>query len=90
MKQSDRAEKISITLPHDMLVVIKHKVETGEYASTSEVIREAMRLWQKQEDKHKAELDFIRHRIEKSAQSGSPVPLEQAFDEITALHHNKQ
>jgi hypothetical protein len=38
----------------------------------------------KQSDK--AELDFIRSRVEKSAQSGSTVPLEQAFDEIADLH----
>ncbi|WP_191057707.1 ribbon-helix-helix domain-containing protein, partial [Geminicoccus harenae] len=37
-------EKLSITLPHDMAAMIRGKVRTGAYASSSEVIREALRL----------------------------------------------
>ncbi len=45
--QSDKAEWITITLPSEMLVSIKDKVQSGAYGSTGELIREAMRLWQK-------------------------------------------
>ena len=37
------AEKISITLPPDMLRLIREAVEAGEYASTSEALRDAVR-----------------------------------------------
>ncbi len=40
------AEKLSITLPADMAQMIRNQVAAGAYSSNSEVIREAMRLWQ--------------------------------------------
>jgi antitoxin ParD1/3/4 len=43
------AEKLSITLPAEMVRVIRDKVETGGYSSNSEVIREAMRGWLERE-----------------------------------------
>jgi antitoxin ParD1/3/4 len=42
------AEKISITLPPDMLQRLREAVAAGEYASTSEAMRDAVRLWQRQ------------------------------------------
>jgi len=38
-------EKMSITLPAEMVRIIRAEVEGGGYASNSEVIREAMRSW---------------------------------------------
>jgi len=38
-------ERLTITLPTDMAAVIKSAVANGDYASTSEVIREAVRDW---------------------------------------------
>ena len=89
MKQTDKTEEISITLPSDMLSLIKEKVKNGVYASTSEVIREAMRLWQKQEEEHHARLAVLQARLERSAQSGNPVPLEHAFDELEQTHRQR-
>jgi putative addiction module CopG family antidote len=37
------SQAISITLPHDMLDMIRGKVASGEYASESEVIRDGQR-----------------------------------------------
>jgi antitoxin ParD1/3/4 len=36
-------ERLTITLPTDMAAVVKSAVEIGDYASTSEVVREATR-----------------------------------------------
>ena len=36
-------QQMSITLPNDMVDVVKAKVLTGEYASESEVIRDGLR-----------------------------------------------
>ena len=38
-------ERMTITLPADMAAVIKGAVEGGDYASSSEVVREALRDW---------------------------------------------
>ena len=39
------AEKISIALPPEMVATVRGAVATGEYASSSEVIRDALRDW---------------------------------------------
>jgi hypothetical protein len=39
------AEKISIALPPEMVSLARNAVATGEYASSSEVIRDAPRDW---------------------------------------------
>lgn len=39
------AEKISIALPPEMVQIVRAAVATGEYASSSEVIRDALRDW---------------------------------------------
>jgi antitoxin ParD1/3/4 len=38
-------ERMTITLPSDMAAAIKDAVEGGDYASNSEVVREALRDW---------------------------------------------
>jgi len=87
--QTDKAERITITLPPEMLATIKNKVQSGAYGSTSELIREAMRLWQKKEEEHQARLSLIRDRLTNSAQSGDPVPLDDAFKTIERLHQHR-
>lgn len=36
-------QQFSITLPHEMAQLVRSKVESGEYASESEVIRDGLR-----------------------------------------------
>jgi antitoxin ParD1/3/4 len=38
-------ERLTITLPTDMAALLKGAVSDGDYASTSEVVREAIRDW---------------------------------------------
>jgi antitoxin ParD1/3/4 len=38
-------ERLTITLPAEMAAVVKSAVETGDYASASEVVRDALRDW---------------------------------------------
>jgi antitoxin ParD1/3/4 len=38
-------ERMTITLPADMAAVVKNAVDAGDYASSSEVMREALRDW---------------------------------------------
>ena len=87
--QTEKAERITITLPPDMLATIKAKVQSGAYGSTSEVIREAMRFWEKQQEEHEARLALIRNRLTASTQSGDPVPLDEAFEIIERMHQQR-
>jgi antitoxin ParD1/3/4 len=50
MQEEERAlmaavERLTITLPAEMAGMVKGMVDEGDYASTSEVIREALRDW---------------------------------------------
>jgi antitoxin ParD1/3/4 len=38
-------ERLTVTMPTEMLTMVKAAVNDGDYASTSEVIREALRDW---------------------------------------------
>jgi antitoxin ParD1/3/4 len=53
---SQNAEKLSITLPAEMVRVIREKVASGAYGSNSEVIRDALRGWLER-DRRLAALD---------------------------------
>jgi antitoxin ParD1/3/4 len=67
-------ERLSITLPADMARMIRAKVEEGGYASNSEVIREAMRAWQEQEQLRAGRLTAARARIaEADAETAAPL-----------------
>lgn len=68
----DQAEKISITITSDMLRTIRESVESGEYASTSEVLRDAMRVWQRQRLEDTERLAAIRARIRRSLDDPRP------------------
>jgi antitoxin ParD1/3/4 len=84
------AEKISITVTREMLRVIRETVEAGEYASTSEVVRDAMRAWQRERQEHSVRLNTIRARVRRSLDDPRPdlseaeaeVALEAVFAEI--------
>lgn len=65
-------EKLSITLPTDMVHAIKDKVGAGHYASTSEVLREAMRTWLRQEEEHEIRIAAIQARIARSLNDARP------------------
>jgi antitoxin ParD1/3/4 len=53
-------ERLTITLPADMAGMVKGVVDEGGYASTSEVIREALREWKMKRDLHLMQLEGLR------------------------------
>ncbi|MDL2402288.1 type II toxin-antitoxin system ParD family antitoxin [Rhizobium mayense] len=59
-------EKLSITLPSEMVAAIKSRVDAGAYASTSEVLRAAMRLWLREEAEYEERIAAIRTRVKAS------------------------
>ncbi len=40
-----KVQKLSISLPSEMVADIRYAVDSGQYATTSEVVREAVREW---------------------------------------------
>jgi antitoxin ParD1/3/4 len=58
-------ERMTITMPADMAAVVKGAVEGGDYASTSEVIREALRDWKAKRAIQLHELEALKADINK-------------------------
>ena len=58
-------ERLTITLPTDMAAIIKGAVAQGDYASTSEVIREAVRDWKMKRALQLQELSALKTDIDK-------------------------
>ncbi|HEY3778621.1 MAG TPA: type II toxin-antitoxin system ParD family antitoxin [Rhizomicrobium sp.] len=58
-------ERLTVTLPTEMAAVIRSAVETGDYASTSEVVREAVRDWKTKRALQLQELAALKADIDK-------------------------
>lgn len=58
-------ERLTITLPHDMAAVVKGAVEGGDYASSSEVVREALRDWKMKRTLQLKEMEALKADIDK-------------------------
>ena len=83
------AEKLSITLPAEMVRVIRAKVESGGYSSNSEVNREAMRGWLDRE-RHFATLSAALERGIADADAGLVVDSDQARKSLLNRVNNGQ
>ena len=64
-------EKLSIALTPEMAALVRKAVESGEYASSSEVIREALREWNRKRLRREMETDEIRRLWREGLESGS-------------------
>lgn len=69
-------QKISVALTAKQLEAVKNAVASGEYASTSEVIREALRGWQLREPLRKAEVQRLRKAWDDGLASGPAEPYD--------------
>lgn len=84
---SNTAEKISITVTPAMKRVLEERVASGQFASASELMREAFRAWQRQQDEHEERLASIRARVQKSIDDPrSSIPAKDVFDRLRAMH----
>jgi antitoxin ParD1/3/4 len=58
-------ERLTITLPSDMAAVVKGAVAGGDYASSSEVVREALRDWKMKRALQLKEMEALQADIDK-------------------------
>lgn len=54
-------DKISISLPGETTEHLRQAVASGEYGSTSEVIRDAIREWRERRERLALETETLRH-----------------------------
>lgn len=82
-------ERMTITMPSDMAETLRHTVAGGEYASTSEVVREALRDWTRNRDTERRELEALRNAIKAGLDSGPGLPADEVFAELRARYADK-
>lgn len=78
-------ERVTITLPAEMVAILRHTVEGGEYASTSEVVREALRDWARSRDEERRNLEALRDAIRIGLDSGPGIPAEDVYAELRQI-----
>ncbi|UOA16607.1 type II toxin-antitoxin system ParD family antitoxin [Sulfitobacter dubius] len=83
------AERMTITMPSDMAEALRQTVAGGEYASTSEVVREALRDWTRSRNAELRDLETLRDAIKAGLDSGPGSSADQVFAELRARYADK-
>lgn len=73
--KSDAMRPLTISLSQKQLARLGKAVESGAYASNSEVVREALRLWEQREEIRELELSRLKKAHAEGIASGEPVEL---------------
>jgi antitoxin ParD1/3/4 len=60
-----KLERITVTMPEEMAAKMRAAVETGNYATTSEVVREALRDWAAEQERRAMALAELRAEVAK-------------------------
>lgn len=63
-------EKVSIALTPEMAAVVRQAVESGDYASNSEIVREALRDWKLKRALQQQEVEELRRLWQEGLHSG--------------------
>ena len=76
-------EKISIALPPEMVAQLRQAVETGEYASSSEVVRDALRDWSRKRQLQQNGVAELRQLWQEARADRSPgLDPDEVLDEL--------
>jgi antitoxin ParD1/3/4 len=76
-----KLERITVTMPEEMAAKMRAAVESGEYATTSEIVREALRDWDAYQERRRQSLERLRAEIAKGME-GEGRPMDEVFDEL--------
>ena len=67
-----KVEKLSVTLTEEQAKLVRQAVKTGAFATTSEVIREALRTWQSERQLEALSVEELRRLWRQGLASGRP------------------
>jgi antitoxin ParD1/3/4 len=71
-----KIERVTVALPAEALETARAAVESGEYASTGEIVRDALRLWEHHRALQAQEIARLRKAYAEGIASGSAGPLD--------------
>lgn len=67
---------LNINLTPQLEALVRDKVASGRYSSASEVVREALRLLEEQDQLRALRLESLRQAVREGLDSGSAGPLD--------------
>jgi len=82
-------EKLSIALPRDMVSAIKEAVDAGDYSTTSEVIRDAVRDWRLKRRIEAMDVEELKRLVAPALEAlnrGEGIPAEEVFARLKAKY----
>jgi antitoxin ParD1/3/4 len=83
-------EKVSVAMTGEQVAQLKEAVASGEYATTSEAVREALREWGWKRELRERELDRLRAAWAKGKSSGPAVEVDMKELRERARARHKQ
>jgi antitoxin ParD1/3/4 len=75
-------EKVSVALTSEMAAMMRQAVESGEYASASEVVREALRDWKFRRAQRDQIISELGRQWDAGIASGAATERNEAFSRI--------
>jgi antitoxin ParD1/3/4 len=69
-------QKVSVALTGEQVSTLKAAVEAGEYATTSEIVREAIRDWQIKRELRREDIRRLRQLWDQGKASGPARPFD--------------
>ena len=69
-------ERMTVVFPEPMAAQTRAAVDAGDYATTSEVVRDAVRLWSRHRHAQENELERLRRAWDAGKSSGTHGPID--------------
>jgi antitoxin ParD1/3/4 len=81
-----KIEKVTVALSQETLSAVRDAVSSGDYASTSEVIRDALRDWKFKRRMVQMETEELRRLVQEGSESGPGIEADTLFSRLRAKY----
>ena len=76
MDKTEPMQTLTISLPPEQADRVQAAVDAGSYLSSSDVVSEALRLWEQREQIRASEVQRLKAAYERGMASGEPVEVD--------------
>lgn len=85
--KNEPMKTLTISLSAQQVLRLQGAVKSGAYASNSEVVPDALRLWEEREERREASLEALRAEIRAGMESGPAIPADEVFARLEAKYN---
>lgn len=78
-------ERLTVAMPAEMAALLHESVDSGEYASASEIVREAVHDWMRRRLDEQAAFAALREAIREGDEDPESIPAHEVFAEMRAM-----